>query len=141
MDTLDKFLPKALLAISAALLVWGILGLLEYVFPPLALGLQNESFPPGLQFLHFLALVLTGAIYVFGYLRRWPHTPHATITMYAVLATLCFVETIDFGAFGGGAAGIAIMLCEFALYIGLSAYLIRSPAIGHRFGNRMGASG
>ncbi|MEQ8482278.1 MAG: hypothetical protein RIC18_16640 [Hoeflea sp.] len=141
MDRLDRFLPRTLLAISAALLCWGILGLLEYVFPALGLGLQNESFPAGLQFLHFLALVLTGAIYVFGYLRRWPHTPHATITMYAVLATLCFVETIDFGAFGGGATGVAIMLGEFVLYIVLSTYLIRSPAIRQRFGINPRANG
>jgi hypothetical protein len=134
LDRLDRFLPRILLAISVALLCWGILGLLEYVFPALGLGLQNESFPAGLQFLHFLALVLTGAIYVFGYLGRWPPTPHATITMYAVLATLCFVETIDFGAFGGGATGVVIMLGEFALYIALSAYLLRSAAIRHRFG-------
>lgn len=53
--------------------------------------------------------------------------------MYAVLATLCFVETIDFGAFGGGATGVTIMLAEFALYTGLSTYLIRSPALRRRF--------
>lgn len=133
MNALDKFLPKALLAVSAGLLCWGVLGLVEYVFPVMSLGLQNSGFPAGLQFLHFFALVLTGAIFVFGYLGRWPHTPHASITMYAVLATLCFVETIDFGAFGGGAAGVSIMLAEFALYIGLSTYLIRSPAIHQRF--------
>lgn len=133
MDVLDKLLPKALLAVSAGLLCWGLLGLAEYVFPGLSLGLQNSGFPAGLQFLHFFALVLTGAIFVFGYLGRWPHTPHATITMYAVLATLCFVETIDFGAFGGGAMGVTIMLGEFALYIGLSTYLIRSSTIRSRF--------
>lgn len=133
MNALDKFLPMLLLAVSAGLLCWGVLGLIEYVFPGLGLGLQNSGFPAGLQFLHFFALVLTGAIFVFGYLGRWPHTPHASITMYAVLATLCFVETIDFGAFGGGAGGVTIMLAEFALYIGLSTYLIRSPAIHRRF--------
>ena len=133
MDALDKFLPKALLVVSAGLLCWGVLGMIEYVFPNLNLGLQNSGFPAGLQFLHFFALVLTGAIFVFGYLGRWPHTPHASITMYAVLATLCFVETIDFGAFGGGATGVTIMLAEFALYVGLATYLIRSPAIYRRF--------
>ncbi len=135
METLDRFLPKVLLAISAVLLCWGLAGLLEYAVPTVNLGLQNSSFPGGLQFLHFFALVLTGAIFVFGYFRRWPHAPHATITMYAVLATLCFVETIDFGAFGGGTAGIAIMLVEFATYIGLSAYLLRSTAIRDHFGH------
>ena len=140
MGTLDKILPRALLVVSTGLLCWGVLGLLEYVYPALGLGLQNENFPGGLQFLHFLAIALTGTIFILGYLGRWPHTPHATITMYAVLATLCFVETIDFGAFGGGATGVAIMLVEFTLYVGLSTYLIRSPVIRQRFAETLPAN-
>lgn len=130
---LDKYLPTALLVISAGLLCWGLLGLLEYAVPALKLGLQDANFPAGLQFLHFFALVLTGSIYCLGYLAKWPHTPFATITMYAVLATLCFVETIDFGAFGGGAMGVMIMIAEFSLYIALSIYLLNSIAIRDRF--------
>ena len=135
MNALVKFLPKALLVFSAGLLCWGLLGLLEYVFPTLGLGLQNSKFPKGLQFLHFFAIMLTGAIFVFGYLKPWPHTPYATITMYAVLATLCFVETVDFGAFGGGTTGVLIMLVEFLLYIVISTYLLRSAAISQHFGH------
>ena len=133
LEKIDKYLPIGLLLISAGLLCWGILGLLEYVFPAAGLGLQNGNFPNGLQFLHFFAVLLTGAIFVFGYLRHWPYTPYATITMYAVLATLCFIETIDFGAFGGGTTGLLIMVMEFVLYVGLSIYLLRSSTIHHHF--------
>ncbi|MCY6383349.1 hypothetical protein [Hoeflea prorocentri] len=119
--------------LSAVLLIWGLSGLLEYAFSGVNLGLQNSNFPPGLQFIHFFAISLTGAIFVFGYLSRWPQTPYATMTMYAVLAALCFVETIDFQAFGGGAGGVAIMLLEFTLYIGLSVYLLRSTYIREHF--------
>ncbi|MEM7188021.1 MAG: hypothetical protein AAF439_00285 [Pseudomonadota bacterium] len=133
METLDRFLPNGLLVVFAGLLCWGLLGLLEYALPSAKLGLQDSSFPAGLQFLHFFALVLTGAIFVFGYLTQWPHTPFATITMYAVLATLCFIETIDFGAFGGGTTGVMILIAEFALYLGLSTYLLRSDRIKSRF--------
>ncbi|WP_220227531.1 hypothetical protein [Flavimaribacter sediminis] len=131
--TLDAFILKGLLVVSAGLLCWGALGLLEYVIPGLTMGLQNNNFPAGLQFIHFFALVLTGLFFVLGYLRRWPVTVHASITMYAVLATICFVETIDFGAFGGGARGVIIMLTEFALYVALSIYLQRSAAVYHHF--------
>ncbi|MEO1104537.1 MAG: hypothetical protein AAFW98_12520, partial [Pseudomonadota bacterium] len=68
------------MVVSFGLLSWGLLGLLEYVFPASNLGLQDSNFPAGLQFIHFFALVLTGSTFVFGYLKRWPHTPHATIT-------------------------------------------------------------
>jgi len=130
---LDSLVLNGLLIVSAGLLCWGGLGLLEYMLPSLTLGLQDSSFPAGLQFIHFFALVLTGLFFVFGYLSRWSSTPYASITMYAVLATICFIETIDFGAFGGGTGGVTIMLMEFALYAALSAYLLRSAAVQRRF--------
>ncbi|MDN2565041.1 hypothetical protein N1F89_02305 [Aquibium sp. A9E412] len=135
MSALDRLIPKILLALSAFLLIWGILGLFEYLFPALSLGLQNSSFPAGLQFAHFFAIMLTGAFFVFGYIKKWPHTPYVTITMYAVLATLCFVEVIDFGAFGGGTKGVLTMLLEYSVYVGLSIYMFRSPAMRYHFGN------
>lgn len=140
MNLLDRLLPKLLLAYSTFLLCWGLLGLLEYVFPTLTLGLQNSNFPNGLQFAHFFAIMLTGTFFVFGYLKKWPHTPYATITMYAVLAALCFVEVTDFGAFGGGTTGVLIMLLEYVTYVGLSAYMLRSTAIQHHFGNALHSS-
>ncbi|MEM1128055.1 MAG: hypothetical protein AAGI71_15520 [Bacteroidota bacterium] len=125
--------PYVLLAVSAFLLVWGLLGLVEYFAPSVALGLQDPGFPPGTQFLHWLLLVLTGTIFVVGFLLRWTHTPFATITMYATLATLCFVETVDFGAFGGGPERFFIMGAEYVTYVVLSVYLVRSRHIAERF--------
>jgi hypothetical protein len=77
METLDKIVPRALLVVSAGLLCWGLLGLLEYAFPALGLGLQNSGFPAGLQFLHFFAIALTGTIFVLGYLDPFPFHPPA----------------------------------------------------------------
>ncbi|MCL1627251.1 MULTISPECIES: hypothetical protein [Roseinatronobacter] len=134
MTALDRVLPGLLLVISGLLMGWGILGLLEYVVPVISIGLQNSQFPAGLQFAHFFAILLTGAVFLFGYLAKWPPTRHATITMYAVLATLCFVEVTDFGAFGGGTTGVLIMLVEFSTYIALSVYMLRSNAMQRRFG-------
>lgn len=133
LKALDNALLKGLFFVYGGLLFWGCLGLLEYMFPSLSFGLQSGSFPAGLQFIHFFALILTGSLFVFGYVRRWSMTPHAAITMYAVLATICFVETIDFGAFGGGSSGVMIMLVEYTLYGALSIYLLRSTAVKDRF--------
>ncbi len=140
MPVLDRFIPKFLLALSVFLLCWGLLGLVEYVLPSLNIGLQNSRFPDGLQFAHFFAIMLTGAIFVVGYLSKWPHTPFATITMYAVLATLCFVEVMDFGAFGGGATGVLTMMLEYAMYVSLSIYLLRSKAMHRHFENALHAN-
>jgi hypothetical protein len=130
---MSRSFPYLLLAIKAALFAWGLLGLLEYLVPSLTLGLQNAKFPPGTQLLHWLLLLLSGSIFVVGFALRWRHTPYATITMYVALATLCFIETLDFGAFGGGPARFVIMAGEYALYIGLSVYLLRSQRIRARF--------
>jgi uncharacterized SAM-binding protein YcdF (DUF218 family) len=77
--------------------------------------------------------LLVGSIFVVGFLLRWRHTPFATITVYATLATLCFIETVDFGAFGGGPGRYVIMAAEYAVYVILSIYLLRSRRIWERF--------
>lgn len=133
---MSRFLPYALLAIKTVLLVWGILGLWEYIVPSAGFGLQHPNFPPGTQLLHWLLLLLTGSIFVLGFALRWRHTPFATITMYAALATLCFVETLDFGAFGGGPARFVVMAGEYGVYVALALYLLRSRRIAERFGRQ-----
>lgn len=133
---MSRAFPYLLLAIKAVLLVWGLLGLLEYFSPSLRLGLQNDNFPQGTQLLHWLLLLLSGSTFVGGFLWRRRYTPFATITMYAALATLCFVETVDFGAFGGGTTSYFIMAGEYAVYIALSIYLLQSRRIAERFGSR-----
>lgn len=122
-----------LVLVKAALLVWGALGLVEYLAPSLAVGLQNPNFPPGTQLLHWILILLTGLIFLLGFALRWTYTPFATITMYATLATLCFVETVDFQAFGGGVTRYYVMSAEYLLYLALSAYLLRSTQIQARF--------
>jgi hypothetical protein len=133
MTVVSRLMPVLLLAISVVLFLWGVAGLVEYVLPPIGFGLQNEAFPPGLQFLHFLSILVTGAVFIVGYLARWRHTPFAIVVMYAVLATLCFVETVDFEAFGGGATRFIPMTIEYIAYIGFSTYLFRSSEMRRRF--------
>jgi hypothetical protein len=61
-------------------------------------------------------------------------TPWATVTLYVALATLCFVETVDFNAFGGGGGRFFIMGAEYLLYILLTVYLLRSKHVREHFG-------
>jgi hypothetical protein len=135
---MSRYGPYLLLLVKAALLVWGGLGLIEYFVPSVAIGLQNPNFPPGTQLLHWILLLLTGFVFLLGFASRWSYTPFVTITMYATLATLCFVETVDFQAFGGGVARYYVMSAEYLLYLALSVYLLSSARIQARFS---GASG
>lgn len=124
-----------LFTVKCLLLVWGFLGFIEYLAPSVSFGLQDTNFPAGVQLLHWLLLLLTGSVFIVGFLRRWSYTPFATIIMYATLATLCFVETVDFNAFGGGPKRFFIMAAEYVLYIVLSTYLLRSSQVKLRFEN------
>lgn len=123
----------ALLAVKGLLIAWAVLGFVEYFVPSVEFGLQDENFPRGVQFLHWLLILTTGTVFTIGFLLRWSRTPFATITMYATLATLCFVETVDFHAFGGGTKRFFIMAAEYVLYIALSAYLLRSKKAREHF--------
>ncbi len=136
----ENLMPYLLLLISAVLSGWGVLGLLEYFFSGVVFGLQNENFPPGLQFLHFFSILVTGAVFIIGYAKRWFYTPVATIGMYAILATLCFIETVDFQAFGCGSTRFIPMTIEYIVYLGLSAYLLRSSKMQHHFRSNSQAS-
>lgn len=130
---MSKNFIYVLIAMKIGLIVWGVLGFIEYFVPAAAFGLQDSNFPPGVQFLHWLLISSTGIIFVFGYLTRWQYTPFVSIVMYATLATLCFVETVDFNAFGGGDRRFLIMGVEYILYIILAAYLLRSEQVRLRF--------
>ena len=121
-----KLIPPVLVLIHAVLVGWGVLGLVEYTVPATALGLQNPSFPAGLQFLHFASILATGVVFLAGSFTRWRPLPFAMVTLYAVLATICFVETVDFGAFGGGTMRFVPMAIEYLTYLGISAFLLRS---------------
>jgi len=118
-----------LFIVKIALLVWGLLGFVEYFFPTISFGLQEPNFPAGTQFLHWFLITLTGSTFVYGFLRRWKYTPFVTITMYVALATMCFIQTVDFHAFGGGATRFFIMSAEFVLYFLLTIYLLRSKRV------------
>ncbi|MEZ5652880.1 MAG: hypothetical protein R3E87_20275 [Burkholderiaceae bacterium] len=56
--------------------------------------------------------------------------------MYVSLATPCFFETVDLGAFGGPPMSLFIMAIEYIVYLTLAVYLLRSPRIAERFSIR-----
>lgn len=130
---MSKNFMFVLLFLKGLLLIWGIFGFIEYFIPSVAFGLQDSNFPAGVQFLHWFLISSTGMIFITGYLKRWKHTVFATIILYATLATLCFVETVDFNAFGGGDRRFIIMAAEYILYVTLSTYLLRSNQVKMRF--------
>ena len=117
---------------AVVMLSWGILGFLEY-FSEIALlmPLQNSTFPPGTQLLHWCLITLSGSVYLLGYLLKWKYTPMAMIVIYAMMATMCFIQTFDFMT---NPSRYTDFVRECIYYVIISVYLLRSRRMQTHFG-------
>ena len=113
-----------LIALSAvAMLIWGIFGFLEYFFNFSIIPLQNPDFLKGTQFLHWLLITASGVVFLFGFITKWPRTPTAMLVIYAMLGTMCFIQTFDMMT---SQNRYIAYTSEVILYIAISIFLFRS---------------
>ena len=123
----------ALLFISGIMLVWGVLGFWEYFFgDALLLPLQNDEFPPGTQFLHWLLITLFGGTFIYGFVTKFKYTPWLVTGTMIAMATLCFIETFDFMT---GPNRYLLFILECIVYLAISFYLLRMPGSRQYFGH------
>ncbi len=131
MKHVSMLVSYLILLASGVMFGWGLLGLLEYLFgfAPL-MPLQNPNFPPGTQLIHWIVILASGSVYLIGYITRWKHTPFAMVVMFAMLTTLCAVETFDFmtrpDRYGAYAR-------EVTYYVLMSVFLLRSKRMHAHF--------
>lgn len=118
--------------ISVVMFIWGILGFLEY-FSGVVLftSLQNDAFPPGTQFLHWLLITLFGGTFLYGFLTKFKYTPSVIVAIAVAMSTLCFIETFDFMTTPNRYFYFVI---ECIAYIYVSLYLLRFPRSRKYFG-------
>ena len=138
-NRLSQGFSYLLIFAATVMLGWGTLGFLEY-FTGLAplVPLQNATFPGGTQFIHWLLITLSGAVFLTGYFLRWRYTPLAMIVLYAALATLCAIETFDFME---NPSRYWDFVRECTYYVLISIYLVRSGRMRERFGEIMVVAG
>ena len=123
-----------MLVVHAVLALWGAAGLAELIGPvPSWAAVANPELPAGVLVVHWPAMLGAGSMFVIGYLVRWPSTPAAMVVAYAVLATVCAVET--FGYLTGGMRFVD-MAAEYAAYGVLIVLLHRGPPAA-RFANAL----
>ena len=132
MQRLSRGFEYLIVLASAIMLGWGLLGFLEY-FTGLAplMPLQNSTFPPGMQSLHWILITASGATYLAGYVLRWRFTPIAMLVMFTALATMCAVQTFDMLE---NPDRYRNFVQECVNYIIISIYLFRSKRMRDRFG-------
>ena len=128
---LSRLFSYLLVLAGIFMATWGALGMLEYLtgIAPV-MPLQNEVFPSGLQFVHFLAIFAAGAVFLVGYITKWRWTPHAMVVCYTSLATLCSIETLDFLT---NDDRYILFARELFWYVTISIYLFRSKRMRERF--------
>ncbi len=134
-DYLDKasliFMGLLLLA-GTVMACWGVLGFIEYIFgTTILMPLQNPTFPPGTQFVHWLLITISGFVFLIGYFTKWKYTPISMVAIFTGLATLCSIETFDFMT---NESRYVDFFRELFWYIVISVYLLRSNRMRKHFG-------
>lgn len=126
-----KIYMALLLLMSAGMLVWGLAGFFEYFtgIKPF-IKLQNDAYPGGVQFVHWLLITLSGSIFLGGYITRWKWTPFAMITIFSNLAVLCTIETFDFMS---AQWSFSSYFTEIVLYLVHATFLLQSAISKARF--------
>ena len=132
MKSLSNAFSYFLLVYAVGMLGWGLLGALEYFAGVvLFMPLQNPTFPPGTQFIHWLLICATGGTYLWGYFTRWPYTPLLMVLIFGMLAAMCFIQTFDFMENAERFRSYAV---ECTMYVVMGTYLLRAKPMQERFG-------
>ncbi len=131
MKFLSKLYMGLLLAATTVMLIWGLAGFLEYftgIVP--IIKLQNDAYPRGVQFVHWLLITTTGAVFLIGYLTRWRWTPFVAVLMFSNLSVLCTIQTFDFMS---DQWGITPYTVEMFSYVVHSVFLLSSKTSRNHF--------
>jgi hypothetical protein len=128
---LSRVLGALLVVVHAALVVIGVMGLVERFTPsqPWA-RISNPQFTPAMLFVQWYLFIGPGVLFVVGYLTRWHRTPYAMAVAYACMASLCayqtfFILTND--------SRFTNMIIEYLEYAVILIFLFGAPAMRERF--------
>jgi hypothetical protein len=126
-----KGLGWLLVLVHVLLAVWAVVGLAEMAFAEVPWPrVSNELFPAPVLLAQWLSILVASFFYIAGYLRRWRYTPHAMAFAYAIMATVCAVET--FGYMISDTRFLAMAL-EYLAYALILLFLFKAQAMRRRF--------
>lgn len=126
-----KLLGVMLVVVHAGLLVWAVIGMIEWLVPEVPWSrLSNPLFPDWLLLLHWLAILTAAAVFLGGYCTRWSRTPVVLAAAYGTMALVCAVET--FGYLNHDLRFVA-MAIEYIVYLMIIFAIYRLPGLADRF--------
>jgi hypothetical protein len=128
---LSRWFMGLLLVVHAGLILWAGVGLAEWFLSTVPWQrVANPLFPPAMLLAQWLSILGTSGIFLAGYLLRWPGTPTAVTLGYAVMASICAVQTFGYLVH---ASRFVDMGLEYATYVVIALYLFRSALARERF--------
>ena len=128
---LPRLAWAALLAVHVFLLLWALVGLIEWFAAEVPWPrVSNPLFTRDILLMHWLLIGFAGTAFLVGWLTRWRWTPELMAVAYLGLATGCAIET--FGYLRHGTKFVDMGL-EFATYVAILALLFRAGFARRRF--------
>jgi hypothetical protein len=128
---LNRLLPPLLVLVHAALLVWALVGLIEWFALSVPWPIvSNALFPRWLLLVHWLAVLIASFVFLSGYALRWSDTPRAMAPAYSFMAVVCAIETFGFLTHS---LRFVAMAFEYATYVLILIALHLLPGFTARF--------
>ena len=113
-----------LAVLHAALLVWALTGLAEWLFGAVPWPeVTNPLFPRPVLLWHWLSVIAASSAFLTGLMLRWPGTPLAVVLGYGAMALVCLVETTQYLVHE---TRWLAMAAEYAAYLAIGSWLFFS---------------
>lgn len=135
---LTGLIVVVLLGVHALLIGIGVAGLFEwFVVDPPWTRFSNPELPRWMLLLQWLLMLGAGMLFVAGYLARWRWLPLAMAGTYAVMATVCAVQTFTMLTNDNRFTNMAI---EYLEYTAILLFLFGAPEMRKRFRKSRGGA-
>lgn len=136
--SLSRLVAWFLILVHAALGVWALVGFAELLLPGVPwLPVSNPLFSERMLLLQWTLIAVAAAVYVVGYLRRWPAMPVALGCIYALMALVCAYQTFFILTSSTRFFAMAVEYLEYALIL---LFLFRSRHMRAHFGGKPAAA-
>lgn len=122
-----------LVVVHIGLAAWAVVGVAEMVVAEVPwTRVSNPLFGSGMLALQWGLILVAAGTFVFGYLRRWRHTPRAMAVIYGAMALTCAWQTLLILQHPTRFREMAI---EYVQYAVILAFLFGSEHARARFGH------
>lgn len=121
---LPRVFTAVLLLVHGFLGVWALVGFAEWFSASTPWPrVSNPLFPRDILFIHWTLILAAALVFLGGHALAWQHTPAAMACVYAAMAALCAVQTLQYLE---SDLRFVAMGAEYLAYAGILLFLFRA---------------